>query len=260
MAKANSPSLLCEERELFSPKRPPHDRRERSVDGGKRLRRVLFKDSETEESLWWWYLSTCDRVKVGIQRDLIRLENTLRSKKDEYEVMRKWFSSQKRFSEMKEQICYLESQKTSFPLTVILTMSKDIDFAIKSRGALPLLRTVGTKDVANELSTDYIRRWKTLLFRRAVYEYLLEINEKARWNDLKSRNKHAREWLVSRFEGLIGETGTTEDDVEFIVSMLFPKRKISCPLSNSCSKQGHYGAPESAKRHRLSFVTDNKDE
>lgn len=187
------------------------------------------RDIKTQEvSLCDWFFGECINVRKGIEKDMNKIKNRLQSEKNAYLEYRKGSWSNKRMlADLEFSIAKLECDVLQFPETVVRSMSLDMLTILNKRSALSMLRQAGPKIVYEWLLTSYVRRWKAMLCKRAVYEFLLESGEGERWYGLNLGIKHVRAWLVSKFEVLFngGEPADLGTAV-FIVEMIFPAKDI----------------------------------
>jgi hypothetical protein len=197
-----------------------------------------------------WFFKTCAHIERGIQADMIRTTKDIEREKREYKVYADLASSQKRFSEFEEKIARMESDLRLFPMQVISTMCMDMAALIDKgdHGALKLMRAAGVRGVSGDLMTKYLKRWKRTLYKRAVWEYLVQRDEETRWPSLLLGMSHARMWLSQRMRYVIGDSRIKMDMADFIVEVLFPKKRINKQFRLLRLGMGH-GTPESANEN-----------
>jgi hypothetical protein len=202
--------------------------------------------ADVEDTQVSWFFETCAHVKRGIQSDLNKLGKAIQCAKHEYEDYIQLANSEKRFHAFQERIAGMESDRELFPTEVVKTMSADMLALIEKgeHGALKLMRATGAKGVHDDLIANYMKRWKTALYRRAVQQYLVESQQELRWLSLKQCTETARIWLMAELEHVIREEPVEHDVADFIVCMLFPLKYRTC--KNSSLPQHGYRTPESA--------------
>lgn len=173
-----------------------------------------------------WFFPECKKVKSGIKQDLKKVRRRLESERGAYTEYRMcaWSNTQI-MADIPIKIAQLESDLQEFPDMVLKVMCNDMVDVFTQGSALANLRKAGPRGIYKGLISNYVNRWKSILFRRAVFEFVLEEQEQARWPGLISGGNNDRVWLVSRRDDLFCEE-TTEETAEFIVEMLFPAKYI----------------------------------
>lgn len=185
-----------------------------------------------KESVSDWFFHECMKVNAGIEKDKKKIEKRLESEKSAYhDFIEGDWPNKTMLTHLEFTIGRLECDVKEFPDMVIRTMCNDMLNVLNRGSALSLLRHAGPKAIYDGLIANYVNRWKTILYQRAVYEFLFEIDEEGRWDELLLGVKHIRAWLVSRCNYLFDEP-TDEETAEFIVEMLFPAKDIKPSLCN----------------------------
>ena len=199
-------------RKIFSQLQPV------AIEGGHHKKR--------QENVMHWFFPECKKVKAGIKQDLKKVRRRLESEKDTYTHYRAFaWSNTQVMTDLQVTIGQLELDVDEFPDMVLKMMCTDMVAVFHHGGALANLRKIGPRGIYEGLISNYVNRWKSILFRRAVFEFVLEEEEQARWPGLILGGNNDRVWLVSRRDELFGEQ-TTEETAKFIVEMLFPAKYI----------------------------------
>ena len=195
-----------------------------------------------------WIFDACAKVRDGIAADVKKLSNAVQSERSEFCFYKATCYSQKRFREFEDKIFCMEFDLWHFPTEVIKEMCLDMTAVIdKSDGsALKFLRAKGTHGIDEDLMTKFMRNWKTSLYRRGVWEYLMLHGEEHRWEALLLGNELERMWLAEKFNDVTGEEMVEIDRADFIVEMLFPWKAVTSMIS-SPADDGN-GTPQSVDK------------
>ena len=179
-----------------------------------------------ENPIMPWFFGESSNVRVGIEKDRKKLLSRLKSEKAAYKDYISWTAGRrgKLIADMELRIATLESEVEEFPQMVVQTMCQDVANMISRGrgGALGLMKDAGTCRVYGDLMASYVNRWKTILYRRGVFEYLVQTGEESRWGGLIFGMQFSRAWLASNFEDMMGQGVLDKETTVFIVEILFP--------------------------------------
>ena len=245
---------------LFGPKRATRHQGAKKKAKKYAILKTVEHDEDQQQNVRWFFEKYAD-VRRAIDADIAKTKRSLERVRKEYDVYQNLAYSQKRFLEFQETIARLEAD-TRFPIEVFKTMCVDmtdmIDFG-GEYGALHLLRSAGTIRVHQELMTTYLVRWKTVLYRRAVLQYLVQNDLEEKWHDLLLGVTPVRFWLSRRLGDVVRESKKVDEDIaDFIVALLFPKFAFDKAKDHTYNKEPHlcrvskiprfvgHGTPESA--------------